>query len=73
MTNRTHNSTATSRRQKRALPRYVRGALVLLRRFAEQETCALQREATTAWIDNLARMLEYPYTGDDNPVWWRAS
>jgi hypothetical protein len=46
---------------KRLIPLHVRGALALLRRFAELEQCEAQRQALTAWVDQLAWMLEHPY------------
>jgi len=45
----------------RPLPLHVRGALTVLRRFAELEHGEAQRQAVTAWVDQLAWMLAHPY------------
>ena len=43
------------------MPLHVRGALTVLRRFAELEHGEAQRQAVTAWVDQLAWMLAHPY------------
>lgn len=63
-----HPTTRTSRTPKtgiksanRHIPLHVRGALAVLRRFAELERGDLQRKALTAWVDHLAHMIAHPY------------